>query len=237
MSNVELVIEDEPPPGSAPARALSGRPADAPDKRVRRRAPDKISIYRGPLERHYGHDPAVLGSRSGGSSCTRSHTISGSATSACASSTATGVNAAVVPRITLLGVIAAVHRDDDLVFRKTNRGGAATSPTTERSSRRDRESAHLAEPHLRLTVLYRKEVSPMNRRIARAAQIGALVLVFTLVPAALAAKGGHHAAASSASCTVSGNARLRERPADRPGDQLHGHRRVRYLGLCPRLHA
>jgi predicted Zn-dependent protease with MMP-like domain len=22
--------------------------------------PDKISIYRGPLERHYGHDPAVL---------------------------------------------------------------------------------------------------------------------------------------------------------------------------------
>jgi hypothetical protein len=45
----------------------------------------------------------------------------------------------------------------------------------------------------------------MNRRIARAAQIGALVLVFALVPAALAAKGGHHAPASSAPCTVTGN--------------------------------
>jgi hypothetical protein len=45
----------------------------------------------------------------------------------------------------------------------------------------------------------------MNRRIARAAQIGALVAVLALVPAALAAKGGHNAAASSAPCTMSGN--------------------------------
>ncbi|HLM36667.1 MAG TPA: hypothetical protein VK287_02635 [Gaiellaceae bacterium] len=45
----------------------------------------------------------------------------------------------------------------------------------------------------------------MNRRIAHAVQIAALVLVFALVPAALAAKGGHHAAAASAPCSVSGN--------------------------------
>ena len=61
MDNVALVIEDEPPPGAAPARSLSRYPAS------RRRTssyggvlPDLITIYRGPLERHYGHDPRLL---------------------------------------------------------------------------------------------------------------------------------------------------------------------------------
>src|SRR5581483_7107294 len=47
MSNVVLVLEDEPPPG-------------LPLLGLYRGLPDKITIYRGPLERLYGGDRARL---------------------------------------------------------------------------------------------------------------------------------------------------------------------------------
>ena len=60
MSNVEIVVEDEPPPGQPLLGPLPGRAAHAPLELVRGVLPDKITIYRGPLERHYGHDPELL---------------------------------------------------------------------------------------------------------------------------------------------------------------------------------
>jgi predicted Zn-dependent protease with MMP-like domain len=60
MSNVELVIEDEPPPGQPLLGLYQGVPLTRRTSGYGAVAPDKISIYRGPLERHYGHDPAVL---------------------------------------------------------------------------------------------------------------------------------------------------------------------------------
>ena len=61
MSNVAIVVEDEPPPGQPLLGLYEGDPAHA---RARAgyagAAPDKISIYRGPLERLYGHDPELL---------------------------------------------------------------------------------------------------------------------------------------------------------------------------------
>jgi predicted Zn-dependent protease with MMP-like domain len=60
MSNVELVIEDEPPPGQPLLGLYQGIPLTRRTSGYGAVAPDKISIYRGPLERHYGHDPAVL---------------------------------------------------------------------------------------------------------------------------------------------------------------------------------
>ncbi|MGH3051665.1 MAG: metallopeptidase family protein [Gaiellaceae bacterium] len=55
MSNVAIVVEEEPPPGvpllglyQGRGRAYAGVP------------PDKITIYRRPLERLYGADPARL---------------------------------------------------------------------------------------------------------------------------------------------------------------------------------
>jgi predicted Zn-dependent protease with MMP-like domain len=62
MSNVELVVDDEPPPGLPLLGLYQGVP-------LTRRTwtgggwmlPDKITIYRGPLERLYGDDPERLG--------------------------------------------------------------------------------------------------------------------------------------------------------------------------------
>ena len=63
--NVEIAIEDEPPPGTAYLGLYQGIP-------LTRRGggygaplysgalPDKITIYSGPLLRHYGEDPARL---------------------------------------------------------------------------------------------------------------------------------------------------------------------------------
>ena len=60
MSNVEIVTEEEPPQGQPLLGLYQGI-------RVTRRGayyagalPDKITIYRGPLERLYGHDPELL---------------------------------------------------------------------------------------------------------------------------------------------------------------------------------
>ena len=59
MSNVEIVVEDEPPFGQPLLGLYQGVPLT---RRTSAYAalPDKISIYRGPLERWYGADPTVL---------------------------------------------------------------------------------------------------------------------------------------------------------------------------------
>ena len=60
MSNVAIVIEDEPPPGSPLLGLYQGFPLTNRTSGYVAVPPDKITIYRGPLERHYGDDPAVL---------------------------------------------------------------------------------------------------------------------------------------------------------------------------------
>lgn len=60
MSNVELVIEDEPPAGKPLLGLYEGVPLTRRSSWYGAVPPDKISIYRGPLERHYGHDPTAL---------------------------------------------------------------------------------------------------------------------------------------------------------------------------------
>jgi predicted Zn-dependent protease with MMP-like domain len=56
MSNVAIVVEDEPP-GGQPLLGLSqGVPMTRRGSWYGAVLPDKISIYRGPLERHYGAD-------------------------------------------------------------------------------------------------------------------------------------------------------------------------------------
>jgi predicted Zn-dependent protease with MMP-like domain len=59
MSNVEIIVEDEPPGGQPLFGLYQGVPLT---RRTSAYAalPDKISIYRGPLERFYGTDPAQL---------------------------------------------------------------------------------------------------------------------------------------------------------------------------------
>ena len=60
MSNLELVIADEPPPGMPLLGLYEGVPLTRRSSWYAAVPPDKISIYRGPLERHYGHDQALL---------------------------------------------------------------------------------------------------------------------------------------------------------------------------------
>ena len=60
MSNVEVVIEDEPPAGQPLLGLYQGVPLTRRTSWYGNVPPDKISIYRGPLERRYGGDPAVL---------------------------------------------------------------------------------------------------------------------------------------------------------------------------------
>lgn len=60
MSNVEIVIEDEPPDGQPLLGLYQGVPLTRRTSGYGNVPPDKISIYRGPLERHYGHDPELL---------------------------------------------------------------------------------------------------------------------------------------------------------------------------------
>ena len=59
MSNVEILVEDEPPLGQPLFGLYEGVPLT---RRTSAYAalPDKISIYRGPLERFYGTDTAQL---------------------------------------------------------------------------------------------------------------------------------------------------------------------------------
>jgi predicted Zn-dependent protease with MMP-like domain len=60
MSNVEVVVEDEPPQGRPLLGLYQGVPLTRRGAGYSGALPDKISIYRGPLERLFGHDPELL---------------------------------------------------------------------------------------------------------------------------------------------------------------------------------
>jgi predicted Zn-dependent protease with MMP-like domain len=56
MSNVAIVIEDEPPAGQPLLGLYQGVPLTKRSSAYGAVAPDKITIYRGPLERYFGGD-------------------------------------------------------------------------------------------------------------------------------------------------------------------------------------
>jgi predicted Zn-dependent protease with MMP-like domain len=60
ISNVEIVVEDEPPMGQPLLGLYHGIPLTQRGSNYSGVLPDKITIYRGPLERHYGHEPELL---------------------------------------------------------------------------------------------------------------------------------------------------------------------------------
>jgi predicted Zn-dependent protease with MMP-like domain len=60
MSNVEVIVEDEPPPQPNVLGLYRGVPLTRRGSAYTNVLPDKISIYRGPLERLYGGDPVRL---------------------------------------------------------------------------------------------------------------------------------------------------------------------------------
>jgi predicted Zn-dependent protease with MMP-like domain len=60
MSNVAIVIEDEPPPGVPALGLYEGFPLTRRGSSYAAVPPDKITIFRGPLERLYGADPEQL---------------------------------------------------------------------------------------------------------------------------------------------------------------------------------
>jgi predicted Zn-dependent protease with MMP-like domain len=60
ISNVAIVVEEEPPPGVPLLGLYQGFPLTARGRAYAGVPPDKITIYRRPLERLYGADPARL---------------------------------------------------------------------------------------------------------------------------------------------------------------------------------
>jgi predicted Zn-dependent protease with MMP-like domain len=60
MSNVEIVIEDEPPSGEPLLGLYQGVPLTRRSSHYGGVLPDKITIYRGPLVRLYGQDVESL---------------------------------------------------------------------------------------------------------------------------------------------------------------------------------
>ena len=56
MSNVAVVVEDEPPAGAPLLGLYQGVPLTMRSSAYAGVPPDKITIYRGPLERLYGED-------------------------------------------------------------------------------------------------------------------------------------------------------------------------------------
>jgi hypothetical protein len=94
--------------------------------------------------------------------------------------------------VTLLGVIRRCRSDDAKEIHID--AGGQPRPTARKVSWCDRTRRY-TQP--RLAVSYRKEVDPMTRCIAHAAQIGALALALVLVPVAFAAKGGGGSGAAS----------------------------------------
>ena len=60
MSNVAVVVEDEPPPGMPLLGLYEGVPLTSRTSGYGGVPPDKITIYRLPLERLYGHEPGLL---------------------------------------------------------------------------------------------------------------------------------------------------------------------------------
>jgi len=60
ISNVEIVVEDEPPPGRRLLGLYQGIPLTKRTQWYAFALPDKISIYRGPIERLSGGDRTRL---------------------------------------------------------------------------------------------------------------------------------------------------------------------------------
>lgn len=60
MSNVSILVEDEPPAGLPLLGLYQGVPLPGRTSAYASVPPDEISIYRGPLERLYGGDSALL---------------------------------------------------------------------------------------------------------------------------------------------------------------------------------
>jgi predicted Zn-dependent protease with MMP-like domain len=60
MSNVAVVVEDEPAPGQRLLGLYQGVPLTSRGAYYGNVLPDKITIYRGPLVRLYGGDPKRL---------------------------------------------------------------------------------------------------------------------------------------------------------------------------------
>jgi predicted Zn-dependent protease with MMP-like domain len=60
MSNVEVVVEEEPPAGMPLLGLYQGVPLTRRGAFYGGALPDKITIYSGPLERLYGADPKRL---------------------------------------------------------------------------------------------------------------------------------------------------------------------------------
>ena len=60
MTNVSIVVEEEPPDGMPLLGLYEGIPLTGRTSAYGGALPDKISIYSGPLERSFGHDPALL---------------------------------------------------------------------------------------------------------------------------------------------------------------------------------
>src|SRR4051794_29635778 len=60
MSNVELVVEEEPPPGQPLLGLYEGIPLTRRTTAYSGALPDRITIFRGPLVRLYGSDLDVL---------------------------------------------------------------------------------------------------------------------------------------------------------------------------------
>jgi len=63
ISNVEVVVEDEPPPGQPLLGLYQGIPLTRRGSGYAGVLPDKITIYRAPLERLYGNDADMLRDR------------------------------------------------------------------------------------------------------------------------------------------------------------------------------
>jgi predicted Zn-dependent protease with MMP-like domain len=60
MTNVAVTVEDEPPPGQPLLGLYQGVPLGSRGPYYAGVLPDKITIYRGPLERAAGGDPERL---------------------------------------------------------------------------------------------------------------------------------------------------------------------------------
>jgi predicted Zn-dependent protease with MMP-like domain len=60
MSNVEIVLQDEPPPGQPLLGLYQGVPLTRRTSGYAGALPDKITLFRGPLLRLYGHDAELL---------------------------------------------------------------------------------------------------------------------------------------------------------------------------------
>jgi predicted Zn-dependent protease with MMP-like domain len=60
ISNVEIVVEDEPPPGQPLLGLYEGVPLTRRGSYYGGVLPDKITIYRGPLVRLYGYSSEAL---------------------------------------------------------------------------------------------------------------------------------------------------------------------------------